>query len=51
MTDYEAAAYLKWSCSATLKSNASPRSPNPIPMNALRPMREKDTTNKIKSYS
>lgn len=32
--------YLKWSCSATLKSKASPRSPNPIPMKALRPVIE-----------
>lgn len=31
------ATHLKWSCSATLKSKASPRSPKPIPMNARRP--------------
>lgn len=29
--------HLKWSCRATLKSNESPLSPNPTPMNALRP--------------
>ena len=29
--------HLKWSCKATLKSKASPRSPKPIPINARRP--------------
>lgn len=29
--------HLKWSCNATLKSKASPRSTKPIPMNARRP--------------
>lgn len=29
--------HLKWSCSATLKSKASPRSTKPIPINARRP--------------
>lgn len=29
--------HLKWSCNATLKSKASPRSPKPIPINARRP--------------
>lgn len=31
--------YLKWSCSETLKSKASPRSVKPMPMNALRPVK------------
>lgn len=31
--------YLKWSCKDTLKSKESPLSPNPTPMNALRPER------------
>lgn len=31
------ATHLKWSCNATLKSKASPRSPKPIPINARRP--------------
>lgn len=29
--------HLKWSCNATLKSKASPRSPKPIPIKARRP--------------
>lgn len=29
---------LKWSCNATLKSNESDLSPNPIPINAVRPV-------------
>lgn len=41
MIHCEVTAYLKWSWSATLKSKASPRSPNPIPMKALWPGREK----------
>ena len=32
-----ATTHLKWSCNATLKSKASPRSPKPIPINARRP--------------
>lgn len=38
--DFWTTAYLKWSCKATLKSNASPRSPKPTPMKALRPADE-----------
>lgn len=53
------AAYLKWSWRATLKSNASPRSPNPTPMKALRPAnkhacyvsRQENDTNTIRTYS
>lgn len=32
--------HLKWSCRATLKSKASPLSPKPMPMKALRPDQE-----------
>lgn len=34
-----AATHLKWSCKATLKSNESPRSANPRPIKAWRPVK------------
>lgn len=49
LTSLHFTAYLKWSCRATLKSNASPLSPKPTPMKALRPADMITVTAKNKS--